>query len=88
MPASEVLLAVASSAASSTDSIIVSKAITKVGDFVALDVTLVPRTKGYVAFSRYILVENELVTLTADGYKTRDIPTDASSFLQSGQVSP
>jgi hypothetical protein len=87
-PADEVLLAAATGAASSTDSIIANKTFTKVGDFDALDVMLFPRTKGYVAFSRYILVKNELFTFTADGYKTRVIPSDASSFLLSAHVSP
>lgn len=84
----EVLLAAANGAASSSDSIIVNKNFTKVGDFDVLDVTLFPRTKGYVAFSRYILVKDDLFTFTADGYKSRDMPSDASSFLLSARVLP
>jgi len=87
-PAAEVLLAAASGAASSTDSFIANKSFTKIGDSDVLDVTLFPRTKGYVAFSRYILVKNELFTFTADGFKNREMPSDASAFLLSANVSP
>jgi hypothetical protein len=44
--------------------------------------------KGYVAFSRYILVRNELFTFTADGYDSREMPSDASAFLLSARVPP
>jgi hypothetical protein len=86
--ANEILLAAAMGAASSTDSGIATKDFTKVGPFAVLDVTLYPRTKGYVAFSRYILADNDLITITADGYETQAIPPDASSFLLSARVLP
>ena len=85
-PADDVLLLAASGAASSSGSEIVSKDFIKVGAFSALDVTFFPKTKGYVAFARYILADNDLIIITADGYKTRDIPADASSFLSSARV--
>jgi hypothetical protein len=86
-PAAELLLGAASGAAHSTDSDIVSKEFTKVGTFPALDVTLFPRKNGYVAFARYILADHALITITADGYKSRNVPSDVSSFLRSTRVS-
>jgi hypothetical protein len=84
----EILLAAAAGAAASTDSDIIKSQNATVGSFPALDVTLYPKAKGFVAFSRYILVDSELITVTADGYKTREAPADASAFLNSVRVLP
>ena len=84
----EILMAAAAGAAVNSGSAIVKSDPTTVGSFPALDVTMYPKTKGFVAFSRYILVNNELITVTADGYKTREIPADASAFLKSVRVLP
>jgi hypothetical protein len=84
----DLLMAAASGAASNSDSEIVSSNTTTAGAYPALDVTLFPKTKGFVAFSRYVLAGNELITVTADGYKTREIPADASAFLSSVRVLP
>jgi len=81
-------MAAATGAAATSESEIVRGDPTTVGSFPALDVTLYPKTKGFVAFSRYILANNELITITADGYNTREIPADASAFLKSVRVFP
>jgi len=85
-PAIDLLHGAASGAASSTDSDIISSQNFAVGGFPSLDVTLFPRKKGYVAFSRYILAENVLFTITADGYKSRDMPEEVREFFQSARI--
>jgi hypothetical protein len=86
IPAEQLLLGAASGAAANSNSEITNQQSIDVANYPALDVTLYPKKNGFVAFVRYILVDNHLVTITADGYKERSTPQDVKAFISSLRV--
>ncbi len=81
-----VLRAAAAGAAANSKSDVVSEEVLSISGHPSLECILVTREKGFVAKARYILIGNNLITVTVDGGpKVKDSP-DTKAFLNSLRI--
>ena len=86
VPAQDLLNAAAHGAAENSGSKIASSVPIEVGGYPGVDATFIPVKPGYITFLRYILVDNDLITVASDGYKKTAIPSDVLKFLNSVKI--
>nr|WP_315467634.1 hypothetical protein [uncultured Undibacterium sp.] len=83
LTAEDALKRIAAGAAASSKSRVLSESLTTVDGHPALDAVFVPVEPGYIAFLRYVLIGNHLITITADGYKSVQMPIEVERYLMS-----